>query len=219
MDRHTGRLTGRVAELYPHGILSYFYGAFLLGFLLANHLYLPCSQSMFSISQDPPMCVHTSLSQDEFYCKGLWIEHPLTADRSHPCTAGRSSTAWASREAFISGSLEVLFDFQGAFLFSCGQGGLLTLRMRNMCFVSLKNYVLSFNWEKYFIFALRVNVAKFCIANCYDKYLATYGSCLGWENFDLMTLFVWGYLHSLSTFLLWEKSAIHYIYLSNSTVL
>ena len=192
MDRHTGGLTGRVAESYPHGILSYFYGAFLLGFLLANHLYLPCSQSMFSISQDPPMCVHTSLSQDEFYCKGLWVEHPLTS---------------------------VLFDFQGAFLFTCGQGGLLTLRMRNMFFVSLKNYVLSFNWEKYFIFALRVNVAKFCIANCCDKYLATYGSCLGWENFDLMTLFVWGYLHSLSTFLLWEKSAIHYIYLSNSTVL
>ena len=76
-----------------------------------------------------------------------------------------------------------------------------------------EKYVLSFNWEKYFIFALRVNVAKFSIANCYDKYLATYGSCLGWENFDLMTLFVWVYLRSLSTFLLWEKSAIHSIYL------
>ena len=33
MDRHFGRLTGRVPELCPHGNLNHLYGAFLSGFL------------------------------------------------------------------------------------------------------------------------------------------------------------------------------------------
>ena len=33
VDRHTGRLKGRVPELCPHGNLNYFYGVFLPGFL------------------------------------------------------------------------------------------------------------------------------------------------------------------------------------------
>ena len=51
------------------------------------------------------MCVHTSLSQDGFHRKGVWVEHPLA---SFP------------------------FGLQGAFLCMCGQGSLLTSRMRNM---------------------------------------------------------------------------------------
>ena len=38
MDRHTGRLRGRVCELYPHGSLNHLYGAFLPG---------PLSQLLF----------------------------------------------------------------------------------------------------------------------------------------------------------------------------
>ena len=75
------------------------------GFPLANHFDLPGSHSMFSLSQDPSMCAHAPLSQDELYCKDLWVEHPLT-------------------------SLPI--DLHGIFLCVCGLGGLLTSRVRNM---------------------------------------------------------------------------------------
>jgi len=77
-----------------------FWGLFS-SFPLANHFDLPGSQSIFGVSQDPPMCLHTSLSQDAFYPKGVWVEHPLTE--------------------FSSG-------LQGAFLRMYGQGSLLTSR-------------------------------------------------------------------------------------------
>ena len=99
-----GRLRERVRvtpawqfELLLWGISS--------GFPLSGCFDLPGSQSVFDISEDPPMCVHASLSQDGFYPKGLWVDHPLT---SPP------------------------FDLQGAFLCMCGPGGLLTSRMREM---------------------------------------------------------------------------------------
>ena len=47
-------------------------------FPLANHFDLSGSQSIFGISQDPPMWAHASLNQDGFYCKGLWVEYPST---------------------------------------------------------------------------------------------------------------------------------------------
>ena len=47
-------------------------------FPLANHYDLTGSQSLSGVSQDPPMCAHTSLSQDESYWKGIWVGHPLT---------------------------------------------------------------------------------------------------------------------------------------------
>ena len=47
------------------------------GFPLANHF--PGSQPILGVSQDPPMYAHASLSQDRFYCQGLWVEHPLTS--------------------------------------------------------------------------------------------------------------------------------------------
>ena len=56
----------RVAELHPRGSLNYFYGVLLSRFPLANHFDLPGLQSIFGISQDPPMCVHASLSRDGF---------------------------------------------------------------------------------------------------------------------------------------------------------
>ena len=53
------------------------YGAFLNGFPLADHFGLR-SQSIFDVPQEPPRCAYASLGQDEFYRKGLWVEHPLT---------------------------------------------------------------------------------------------------------------------------------------------
>ena len=47
------------------------------GFPLADHSDLPGSQSVFGVSQDPPMCGHPSLSQGGFYQKGVWVEHHL----------------------------------------------------------------------------------------------------------------------------------------------
>ncbi|KAM9052086.1 uncharacterized protein AAG666_001621 isoform 1-T9 [Megaptera novaeangliae] len=45
-----------------------------LKFPLANHLALPGSESIFGISQDPPMCVCASLSQDGFQRRDLWLD-------------------------------------------------------------------------------------------------------------------------------------------------
>ena len=41
-------------------------------FPLANHFDSPDSESLFGISQDPPMYAHAFLSQDGFYLTGLW---------------------------------------------------------------------------------------------------------------------------------------------------
>ena len=61
--------------LWTPGGLNYFYGVFLLGFLRPVISDLPGSQFIFSISQDPPMCAHTTLSQDGFYWRGIWVEN------------------------------------------------------------------------------------------------------------------------------------------------
>ena len=69
-----GRLRERVPELRPCGSLKYFYEVFLPGSLEeTNHFGLPCSQSIFGISQDPPKCAQASLSQNGFYRKGIWV--------------------------------------------------------------------------------------------------------------------------------------------------
>ena len=103
MDRHTGRLRGRVPESHPCGNLNYFYGAFLLVVLWPVFFDLPGSQSISGISQDLSMYVHASLSKHGFYHKSLWV--------------------------FLA---SLPFDLQGAFLCTCSHGGLLTSRMRNM---------------------------------------------------------------------------------------
>ena len=46
-------------------------------FPLVNHFDLAGSQSIVGISQDPPICVHASLSQNEFYQKGVWVGNIL----------------------------------------------------------------------------------------------------------------------------------------------
>ena len=95
----------RVIESRPSGNLNYFYGEFLPGFFWPIILIcLVCSPYLVYLGP-PPMCVHTFLSQDGFHRKGIWVEHPLA---SFP------------------------FGLQGAFLRMCGQGSLLTSRMRNM---------------------------------------------------------------------------------------
>ena len=80
---HVGRHTGRLRERENHWVTpSWLFESLLWGissgFPLANHCDLPGSQSTVGRSQDPPACVHASLSQDGFYWKGIWVEHPLT---------------------------------------------------------------------------------------------------------------------------------------------
>ena len=60
MDRLTGRFRWRAAELCLHGSLITSRGT-SSSFPLANHSHLLASQSVFGISQDPPMCVHASV--------------------------------------------------------------------------------------------------------------------------------------------------------------
>ena len=71
---------------------------------LASRFDLPGSPSIFGVSQDPPVCAHVSLSQNGFYWKGVWVEHPW---HSSPLVSKEHS------------------------LHLCGQGGLPTSRKRN----------------------------------------------------------------------------------------
>ena len=91
--------------LHSHGSLNYFHGAFLLSFLWPS--ILTCLVHVpYLVYQDPPICVHASLGHDRFYWGDLWV-------------------TWSE--------LTILsFDLQGDFLYMWGQGGLPTLRMRNM---------------------------------------------------------------------------------------
>ena len=100
MDRHTGGLRERVMPSWQFELLLWGISS---GFPLANHFDLPGSKSVFGISQDFPMCVRASLSQDGFYQRGLWVGW-------HPSP----------------------FDLQGAFLHMGSRGGLLTLKMRTV---------------------------------------------------------------------------------------
>ena len=42
-------------------------------FPLASHFDFPGSESLFGLSQDPPMVVYASLSQGGFQQRGLWV--------------------------------------------------------------------------------------------------------------------------------------------------
>ena len=52
-------------ELNFCGSLNHLYGAFLLGFVCQSSR-LPGSESIFGLSQGPPLCARVSLSQDGF---------------------------------------------------------------------------------------------------------------------------------------------------------
>ena len=97
--------SGRIAESQLCDSLNYFKGH-SFQFPLTNHFDLPDSESVLGISQDLPICSYSSVSQDRFFCKSLWVEQPLAS---------------------------IPFDPQGTCLHMCGRGGLLTVGMRNMC--------------------------------------------------------------------------------------
>ena len=60
VDRHTSGL-----KQHPQGISSWF--------PLASHFDLPGSESLLGIFQDPPVCVCTSVSQNGFQRRVLWV--------------------------------------------------------------------------------------------------------------------------------------------------
>jgi len=64
---------GSEEQSCPRGSLNHSYGGLYSWFSWAVHFDLPGSESIFSISQDPPLCVHASLNQDGFYQRGLWV--------------------------------------------------------------------------------------------------------------------------------------------------
>ena len=97
------RHLGRLRELRPCDSRNCICGAFLPVFLWPVML-ICLAPSPYLVHQDPAD-VHTSLGQDGAYQRGLWVEHPLAS---------------------------LPFDLQGAFLCMCGQGGLLTWRMKTM---------------------------------------------------------------------------------------
>ena len=66
------------------------------GFPLADHFDLLGSESIFSISQDPPMRACASLSQDGFYRRGIWAKHLLTSLPFRP-PKSLSAHVWVGR--------------------------------------------------------------------------------------------------------------------------
>ena len=79
VDRYMGRLREESLSCTLLTVWMPFKGHFFSGFPLASHLDLPSSQSIFAVSQDLPLCLHISLSQDGFYWRGLWVQHPLAS--------------------------------------------------------------------------------------------------------------------------------------------
>ena len=79
-------------------------------FPLANHLALPDSESIFGITQCPPLCARISLSHDGFQRRSLW--------------EGWHHLLW--------GAVSSLFDPRGALLCIVVRKVSLTSRMRNM---------------------------------------------------------------------------------------
>ena len=97
---------GGLRESYALVVVWITYMGISSAFLLANHLALPGSESIFGLSQGPPMCVCTSLSQVGFYWRGLWVgwhhlwwgEAPsLLISKQHFCTCGVRKVSLPSR--------------------------------------------------------------------------------------------------------------------------
>ena len=63
VDRHMGGLRERLVPLWWFESLIWGISS---RFPMANHLALPGSESIFGLSQGPPMCMCVSLSQDGF---------------------------------------------------------------------------------------------------------------------------------------------------------
>ena len=69
-DRHTGGLREVVV---PSWWLESLLWGITSGFPLADHFHLPGSESIFGITQNPPVCTNMSLSQDGFYQRSQWV--------------------------------------------------------------------------------------------------------------------------------------------------
>ena len=63
---YVGKLRETVTKYHPCGRLNHLHGAFLLGFFVRSFDLLG-SESLFCISQDPPMCAQASLRKDGFH--------------------------------------------------------------------------------------------------------------------------------------------------------
>ena len=94
VDRHMARLRERAAELRPCGSWITFRGHFFWASFVQSS-WFPGLQSVFGISQDPPMGAYASLSQDGFYWKG--VEHPFTSpltSKESFCTCVVGKFSW-----------------------------------------------------------------------------------------------------------------------------
>ena len=65
-----GRLRGKVVTSWWFESL---FGGISSRFLLADHFHLLASESVFGMSQGPPTCACSSLSQDGLQRRGLWV--------------------------------------------------------------------------------------------------------------------------------------------------
>ena len=65
--------TGVDSELHPHGSWHQLCGTFLPDFLWWS-FWLAWFESIFDISQDPPVCTCTSLNQDGFHPRDVWVD-------------------------------------------------------------------------------------------------------------------------------------------------
>ena len=103
VDRHMGGQTHRWAQRQNccHSLvvawitfMRHFFHIFL-----TNNSDLLGSESIFGISQDPPMCVYISPSQDGFYQRGLWVASsiditPLLNPKEPFCTCAVRKIFW-----------------------------------------------------------------------------------------------------------------------------
>ena len=91
-----GRLRERKRESLSHTLMavSITFMGYFFWFSFGKSFDLLVSQPIFGVSQYPPTCVHTSLSLDGFYRKGIWVEHhlhnsPLTSKEPFRCMCGQ----------------------------------------------------------------------------------------------------------------------------------
>ena len=106
MDRHTSGLRER--NSHPRGSLNHLYWGISSGFPLANYFDWPDSESVFGISQDPPMCVRIS--------QPTWIPA-----KSFDITPLLTSNELSSQEGVFLSSLTTRMRNMWSLLFHLGR--------------------------------------------------------------------------------------------------
>ena len=106
MDRHKSGL--REKNSRPHGSLNHLYWGISSGFPLANHFDWPDSESVFVISQDPPMWV--------CICQPTWIPA-----KSFDITPLLTSNDISSQEGVFLSSLTTRMRNMWSLLFYLGR--------------------------------------------------------------------------------------------------